>query len=760
LCCGQLDFSRLCLESVLRNTRQPYELILIDNASTDGTTDYLRSLASRAGPVRVKVVINAVNRGFPAGCNQGLAEATGDYVLFLNNDIIVSAGWIDPLVAIAARYADGKSLVGPVTNNASPPHPVPVTYRTLDEIELFAQRWATEHERQISIVPRLSAFCLLGKRAFISSLGGFDEGYGIGLFDDDDLCLRAKNAGAELVLARQVFIHHFGSRTFHALAVDGPRQLTENFRRFAAKWGPGVAAGYHLPNYPASDTQPVRPFEQRRPQGVAVALPPTRQPNESQRVSLCMIVKNEESRLAHCLGSVADFVNEIVIVDTGSTDRTKEIAVQFGAKVADIPWKDSFAAARNASIDRASGEWIFWMDADDYLDVQNREKLRSLFRSLTNSTDAYMMRIVSEEASGAAGKMVDHVRLFRNHPRIRWEYRVHEQILRAVTEAGGREQWTDIVIRHTGYRDRVACHLKHERNLRLLHLEAKDRPDDPFTLFNLGWTYQVVARYTEAVAHLERGISMVRPGVSFARKMYAVLVNAYRRLGRPGDALAWSHRGLVKYPDDSELLYQNAMLSYEAGDLVTPEKQLRRLLEPRPPSHFAIGVDEGLTGYLARYNLGVVARDLGRLSEAEQFWRAAVAERPDYAAAWVGLAELSATSERWGELDAMILKLESDPVRRFEAFLVRARAAIGRDAAAALRALDQAAAIQPDSIWVPLLRSHLYLQGGDLTSAEQALREVLSFDPGHHQARANLDRIQSLRIAANHGPPSTQVYGA
>lgn len=747
LCCGQIAFTRLCLESVLRNTRQPYELILIDNGSTDGTADYLRSFGNRPGPSRVEVIVNATNRGFPAGCNQGLSQATGEYVLFLNNDTIVPNGWLDPLVAVAARDVSGRSLVGTVTNNASPPHPVPVTYRTLDGIEPFAERWAAEHRREIAIVSRLSAFCLLGKRSFIASLGGFDERYGIGLFDDDDLCLRAKAAGAELILAREVFIHHFGSRTFHGLAVDGPRQLAENFRRFADKWGPGVAAGYHLPTHLA-DPSPTPPQEVRQSQPAPAPPVSTRRPQPGDRVSLCMIVKNEEPRLARCLESVADLVNEIVVADTGSTDRTKEIAVQFGARVIDVPWTDSFSAARNASIQHATCQWIFWMDADDFLDSANREKLRTHFQSLPDRNAAYLMRIVSEEAGGANGKVVDHVRLFRNLPAIRWEYRVHEQILRAITVSGGREEWTDIVIRHTGYQDPATCRRKHDRNLRLLHLEAQDRPDDPFTLFNLGWTCQVLGRTADAVNYLERGLTIVRPGVSFARKMYAVLINTYRRLGRPADALKWSRRGLELYPDDTELLYQNAMLSYEAGDLLTAEKHLRQLLEPRPPSYFAIGVDEGLTGYLARYNLGVVARDLGRLAEAEQFWRAAVAERPDYAAAWVGLAELFVTAARWEDLKRTIRELESNPSRRFEALLVRARGAIGQDTAAALSALDQAAALRPDSIWPPLLRSHVYLQsGGELEAAEKALQDVLALDPSHHQSRVNLDRVRALKAA-------------
>src|SRR5205809_7536444 len=97
-------------------------------------------------------------------------------------------------------------------------------------------------------------------------------------------------------------------------------------------------------------------------------------------VSLCVIAKNEEANLPACLSSAADLVDEIVVVDTGSTDRTKEIAEQFGAKVVDFPWVDSFAAARNESLKHATGDYAFWLDADDRLGETHRER----FRTLTN----------------------------------------------------------------------------------------------------------------------------------------------------------------------------------------------------------------------------------------------------------------------------------------------------------------------------------------------------------------------------------------
>src|SRR3974390_430711 len=101
-------------------------------------------------------------------------------------------------------------------------------------------------------------------------------------------------------------------------------------------------------------------------------------------VSLCMIVKTEEAHLAACLRSGAGLVKEMIGVDTGSTDRTREIAVSQGAKVFDFPWCDDFSAARNEALRRATGEWIFWMDADDRLDETNRERLTELFDGLTD----------------------------------------------------------------------------------------------------------------------------------------------------------------------------------------------------------------------------------------------------------------------------------------------------------------------------------------------------------------------------------------
>src|SRR5262249_41567284 len=151
------------------------------------------------------------------------------------------------------------------------------------------------------------------------------------------------------------------------------------------------------------------------------------------RVSLCMIVRNEEANLPACLQTAADLVDEIIVVDTGSTDRTKDVAAGFGARVFDFPWVGSFAAARNESLRHAACPWLFWLDADDRLDDANRARLRALFDGLGEDQTAYVMQCLClpDPVHGSA-TTVHHLRLFRNHPALRWEYRVHEQILGAV----------------------------------------------------------------------------------------------------------------------------------------------------------------------------------------------------------------------------------------------------------------------------------------------------------------------------------------
>jgi tetratricopeptide (TPR) repeat protein len=286
--------------------------------------------------------------------------------------------------------------------------------------------------------------------------------------------------------------------------------------------------------------------------------------------------------------------DEVIVVDTGSTDRTKEIAGRLGAKVYDLPWCDSFAAARNESVKHATGEWVFWLDADDRLNEENRGKLRALFAGLADENAAYAMKCVClpDPATGAVA-VVDHVRLFRNHPQIRGRYRVHEQILPAVRSVGGEVRWTDVAVHHTGYRDPDPRARKQERDLRLLEREDAENPDDPFTLFNVGWLLSELGRPAEALPRLLRNLERSDPRDSTVRKLYALVAQCHRRLGRLEPALASCADGRRLYPDDAELLYLAAVYSLQ-GRFGEAEAQWRAR-RPGPVSPTSAAFSHGPT---------------------------------------------------------------------------------------------------------------------------------------------------------------------
>jgi glycosyltransferase involved in cell wall biosynthesis len=284
------------------------------------------------------------------------------------------------------------------------------------------------------------------------------------------------------------------------------------------------------------------------------------------KTSVTLIARNEAGNLPTCLASLKDIADDIVVVDTGSTDHTRAVAASLGARVFDFTWCDSFAAARTESLRHARGSWVLWIDADESFDEPNRAKLRSLLASLRDDDNtAFVMQQRSLYATGAT-TLVAQVRLFRNLPGLRWDYRVHEQILPALRKAGQVVGFTDITIAHTGYADAALGRRKLERNLRLLHLEREERPDDPFNLFNLGWAYAGLDRPADAIPFLQRSLELSRPSDSITSKLYILLTRCHRRLGQHHAAWSACAAGTARCPTDPELLFLKGELYRQRGD--------------------------------------------------------------------------------------------------------------------------------------------------------------------------------------------------
>ena len=162
-------------------TPAPYELIVIDNGSTDGTPAYLNSLSERPGPERVAVIRNAQNRGYPAGVNQGLGAARGTHIVLLNNDVVVTPGWLDRLVRCVAGGGPGTGLAGAVTNYAPPPQQVEPGYTDLVGLDAFAAARASEYAGQAREVSRLTGVLPVGPARGVRARGAVGRGVRTGL---------------------------------------------------------------------------------------------------------------------------------------------------------------------------------------------------------------------------------------------------------------------------------------------------------------------------------------------------------------------------------------------------------------------------------------------------------------------------------------------------------------------------------------------------------------------------------------------------
>jgi GT2 family glycosyltransferase/2-polyprenyl-3-methyl-5-hydroxy-6-metoxy-1,4-benzoquinol methylase len=248
---NQVEYTRQCLDSIRLLTDEPFELIVVDNGSTDGTLEFLRALSD------VRVIENGTNRGFPAAVNQGIAVAAGKQVLPLNNDVLVTTGWLGRI--LRALHSDRKvGLVGPRSNFVSGPQQIEAGYENFAELDGFAWDWGKAQAGLMIDVHRLVGFWLLIRREVIDAIGVFDEQFGVGCFEDDDYCLRALAAGYRAVIAGDAFVHHYGCRTFLGTGVDAGALMRENQRRFLKKWSgngsggdPHPAFGHPLPAYRA-----------------------------------------------------------------------------------------------------------------------------------------------------------------------------------------------------------------------------------------------------------------------------------------------------------------------------------------------------------------------------------------------------------------------------------------------------------------------------------------------------------------------------
>jgi GT2 family glycosyltransferase/glycosyltransferase involved in cell wall biosynthesis len=237
-----LEMTRLCLEALDRRTDWPnLEIVFVDNGSSDGTRPWLEAEAARRG-ADFRVVAFPDNRGFAAACNAGVEAASGELICLLNNDTVVTGGWLSALVRHLARDPS-LGMVGPSTNEIANAAKVEAGYRDPWQLEPWARAFTSDNAGRSDPIDMLALFCVLLPRRVFQSVGPLDERFAVGMFEDDDYCRRLRAAGFRLAVARDSFVHHWGRGSFRRIPEAEYRRIyDENRKRYEEKWGEAPAA--------------------------------------------------------------------------------------------------------------------------------------------------------------------------------------------------------------------------------------------------------------------------------------------------------------------------------------------------------------------------------------------------------------------------------------------------------------------------------------------------------------------------------------
>jgi hypothetical protein len=509
---------------------------------------------------------------------------------------------------------------GPYSNNSGHLQQVVSTYTDIGRLDIFAQDFSEREEEDLD-VDMLVGFCLAVKRAALEEVGLFDTRFGRGLFEDNDLSYRLRRTGYRLVVAARSFVHHEGSKSLQSAQLDLPSLLKENHRKYFTKWREDLESGF-ASNLSGLTAEPIVFESGRKPE---VRLEKIKKVAKRADISLCMIVKNEERTLADCLNSVKPFVREMLVLDTGSTDRTVEIATECGAIVREISWPDSFAAARTESMKGAKVRWIMWVDADDPLPFTCGETIVRAVAATPEDVIGFVVpvRFLEEQGNGTE---VDHVKVFRNFPGLGWEGRIHEQILHSLRHASpeGKLARLDAYVLHSGYdMSEAGQKRKRERDEKLLKLDLEDRPDHPFVLFNLGMTAHYTDGHEEAVGWLRNSIKVSGENESHLRKAFALLVGSLKSLGKMSEAREACGEGLMRVPNDPELHFLLAGLSAHDGEHEEAVRLYQASLSGDSNGAFT-SMDPGIRGWKTLHNLALSHLALDDWDSAKSAWKAAM----------------------------------------------------------------------------------------------------------------------------------------
>ncbi|NEO57854.1 MAG: glycosyltransferase [Okeania sp. SIO3B5] len=348
-------------------------------------------------------------------------------------------------------------------------------------------------------------------------------------------------------------------------------------------------------------------------------------------LSFCIIVKNEEKNLPRCLASVKNVVDEMVVLDTGSTDRTPEIAKEFGAKVHYFEWCNDFAAARNESLKYVTGDWVLVLDADEYLSPKIAPHIQEAIKS-----DRYILINLIREEIGAQQSPYSLVsRLFRNHPEIKFSRPYHAIVDDSITEILAKEShWEiaslpDIAVLHEGYqKGEITSKNKLQRAKEAMESYFSNHPNDVYVCSKLGALYIEIGEKQKGMELLFRGLQDPEVDKTILYELHYHLAIAYRQ--QQDREMAKSH---YKIATELNVMPKLKLGAYNnLGSLLKEEGNLQ---DAKINYEIALQIDSNFA--VAHYNRGMVLKEMGWFTEAIASYQKAIHLDSNYAEAYQNL---------------------------------------------------------------------------------------------------------------------------
>ncbi len=340
-----------------------------------------------------------------------------------------------------------------------------------------------------------------------------------------------------------------------------------------------------------------------------------------QTVSLCMIVRDEEDCLRSALQSVQALTDELIIVDTGSSDKTSQLSQAAGAKLFQIAWTNDFSVARNFSLQQATSDWILVLDADEVLESIDPETFSILLTD--DQVEGYFLRIQNILDSKQPEFNDQVVRLFRNKSLYRFEGAIHEQVAPSILRANNGKGLAPapLTLLHFGYlKDRLYSKEKFIRNSAIIQQELQRNPDNPFLLYCLGLEYYQQDSIAEGLAQLSKALGRLTGHEGYFEDVLLNIALGYLRLEKITPLIDFLSKALSMYPDQADFLFLRGTAYFQQRDFRQAAEDLERSLK--------IGTMKLATSFQANCLLGDIYNSSQNLQQASEAYIRALESSP------------------------------------------------------------------------------------------------------------------------------------